>query len=144
MRVVDVRGERRLLVAGDTLSVLPLDGDWSRLRREYWWQALALAPLPPRPRALFVGLGGGTTLQLLVRHAPPRALTVIERDPVILRAALACFGLDRLAGVEYLCGEAGPVVRWLARSRRRFDFVLEDALYAEPLERSLPLARALA
>lgn len=144
VRVVDVRGERRLVAGGETLSVLPLDGDWSRLRREYWWQALALAPLPPRPRALFVGLGGGTTLHLLARRARPRALVVIERDPVILRAALACFGLDRLGGVEYLCGEAGAVVRWLAGSRRRFDFVLEDALYAEPLERSLPLARALA
>jgi spermidine synthase len=144
VRVVDVRGERRLLVAGDTLSVLPLDGDWSRLGGEYWWQALALAPLPARPRALFVGLGGGTTLHLLVRRARPRALVVIERDPVILRAALACFGLDQVNGVEYLCGEALSVARWLARSRRRFDFVFEDALYAERLEHALPLARTLA
>jgi spermidine synthase len=144
VRVVDGRGQRRLVAGGDTLSVLPLDGDWSRLGREYWWRALALASPPSRPRALFVGLGGGTALHLLARCTRPRALVVIERDPVILRAALRYFGLDRLGGVEYLCGEALTVARWLARSRRRFDFVFEDALYAEPLERSLPLARTLA
>lgn len=141
---MDGRGQRRLVADGETLSVLPLDGDWSRLEREYWWQALAAAALPPRPRALFVGLGGGTALHLLAGRSRPRAVAVIERDPVILRAALRYFGLDRLGGVEYLCGEALAAARWLARTRRRFDFVFEDALYAEPLERSLPLVRTLA
>lgn len=146
IRVVDYRRERRLVVGGDTLSVYPLDDDWSRLRREYWWRALATAGLPARPSALLVGLGGGTQLHLLHRlHrlARPRTLTVIERDPAILRAALDWFGLRALGGVEYLCGDAGRVVPWLARARRRFDFVMEDAAYAEPPARAEALARAL-
>src|SRR2546426_5491190 len=64
IRVVDYRVERRLLVSGEILSVYPLDGDWSRVRREYWWRALAAIELPPRPTALFVGLGGGTQIHL--------------------------------------------------------------------------------
>jgi len=62
---VDYRRERRLIVSGDILSVYPLDGDWSAVRREYWWQALATVPLPSRPAVLLVGLGGGTQLHLL-------------------------------------------------------------------------------
>src|SRR5437899_2049953 len=52
IRVVDYRLERRLLVSGEILSVYPLDGDWSRVRREYWWRALAAIELPPPPTAL--------------------------------------------------------------------------------------------
>lgn len=143
MRVIEDAAERRLIVAGDTLSVYPLGGNWTRLNREYWWHAVAAAPVPTRPSALFVGLGGGTSLHVLRARQNPRSLTVIERDVVILRAAQEWFGLDGVPGVEYLTGDADIVARWLVASRRRFDFVLEDATYAEPFERSLPLARAL-
>ena len=143
IRVVDYRRERRLVVGGDTLSVYPLDGDWSRGRREYWWRALAAAGPPARSSVLLVGLGGGTQLHLLHRLAPPRTVTVIERDPAILHAALDWFGLRTLGSVEYLCGDAGRVIPWLARAGRRFDFVMEDAVYAEPPARAEALARAL-
>jgi len=132
-----------MIVAGDTLSVYPLGGQWSRVTREYWWHAIAVAPVPARPAALFVGLGGGTSLHVLRARRRPRSLTVIERDPVILSAAHAWFGLAAVPGVEYLEGDADVVARWLGHSRRRFDFIFEDATYAESLERSLPLARAL-
>src|SRR5437867_481892 len=65
IRVVDYRAERRLIVNGEILSVYPLDGDWSRVRREYWWRALAVTALPRRPSVLLVGLGGGTQIHLL-------------------------------------------------------------------------------
>lgn len=143
MRVIDDGVERRLIVRGDTLSVYPLDGDWSRLSREYWWRALVAFPLPPRPSVLFVGLGGGTQIHLLRRLERPRALTVIERDPVILRVANAWFGLGDLGGIEFLCGDATVAVPALARARRRFDFVMEDATYSDEPDRSLRLAEAL-
>jgi len=143
VRVIEDRAERRLMVAGDTMSVYPLGHDWSRLAREYWWHAVAAAPVPVRPSALFVGLGGGTSLHVLRARQRPRSLTVIERDAVILRAARDWFGLDGVPGVEYLTGDAEVVARWLVATRRRFDFVFEDTTYAEPLERSLPLLRAL-
>jgi spermidine synthase len=131
-------------VRGDTLSVYPLNGDWTPVRREYWWHALVAVDLPPRPSVLLVGLGGGTQVHLLRELARPRRLTIIERDPVILKVAQEWFGLGGLGGIEFLCADAGVVVPALARSGRRFDFIMEDAAYAEDSERSLPLARGLA
>jgi spermidine synthase len=144
IRVVDYRGERRLIVAGEILSVYPLDGDWSRVAREYWWRALAALPLPPRPTALLIGLGGGTQVHLLHRTAAPRLVTIVERDPAIVRVARAWFGLDALGPLELLCAEAEAAVPMLARAGRRFDFVMEDAAYADPPARGRPLALALA
>ena len=141
VRVVDYRTERRLVVGGDILSVYPLDGDWSRVEQEYWWRALALAR--PRARALLIGLGGGTQVHLLQRLARPRLVTVIERDPVILRIACRWFGLGEIGRLEFLCGAAEEVVPALTAAGRRFDFIMEDAAYAEPPERAVPLARAV-
>ena len=143
VRVVDCRNERRLICGGDILSVYPLDGDWSKLEREYWWHALAAVGVPARARALLVGLGGGTQVHMLRRLARPRGVAVIERDPVIVRVACDWFGLRALGGLEFLCGDAERVVPWLMRVGRRFDFVMEDAAYAAPPERGLPLAEAL-
>lgn len=142
VRVIDQGRERRLVVAGDTLSVYPLDGDWLRLREEYWWQAVAAAPR--RPRALLVGLGGGTQIHLLSRLVRPRLMTVIERDPAIMRVARDWFALRRVGGIEFLCGDAMRLVPWLASSGRRFDFVMDDAAYADAPAQALSLAWALA
>ena len=144
VRVIEDHKERRLMVHGETLSVYPLNGDWSDVRREYWWHALVEAQLPRRPRALLVGLGGGTQLHLLRALAKPRALTAVERDPVILRAAYEWFGLRDLGGVEYLCADAQKAAAALAVAGRKFDFVMEDVDYGDGGERSLPLVRALA
>jgi protein-L-isoaspartate O-methyltransferase len=143
VRVVDYRSERRLICSGDILSIYPLDEDWSKLEREYWWHALVMGGLPPRPRVLLVGLGGGTQVHLVSRLAQPREVTVIERDPVIVRVACDYFGLRRLGGLEFLCGDAERIVPWLAQVGRRFDFVMEDAAYAAPPEQGLPLADGL-
>jgi protein-L-isoaspartate O-methyltransferase len=142
--VIEDQVERRLVVAGDTLSVYPLDRDWVRVRKEYWWQALAAVTFPPRPSVLLVGLGGGTQVHILRRLVRPRRISAIERDPVIIQVARDWFGLARLGGIEFLCDEADVVVQSLAAADRRFDFIMEDAAYAELPERALPLARALA
>ena len=131
------------MVAGSILSALPLDGNWRALHREYWWRALSGLALPARSTALFVGLGGGTQLHLFGRVTVPRCLTVIERDPEIVRIAVRWFGLDALGPLEFLCAEAAVAVPALTRARRRFDFVMEDAAYGDEPERSLPLARGL-
>jgi hypothetical protein len=143
VRVVDYRRERRLIVGGEILSVYPLDDDWSRLRGEYWWRALTVAPPPPGGTALLVGLGGGTQVHLLRRLASPSLITIVERDPVIIRVACRWFGLGGLGGLDFVCGDAGRIVPWLLAAGRRFDFVMEDAAYAEPPESAIPLARAL-
>lgn len=143
IRVVEDHLERRLIVAGDTLSVYPLDGDWSRVQKEYWWHALVAVELPPQPTVLMVGLGGGTQIHLLRRLVRPRRISAIERDPMIVRVARDWFGLAKIGGVEFLCADANVVVQNLAAVNRRFDFIMEDAAYAETPEQSLPLAHAL-
>jgi len=144
IRVVDYRAERRLIVNGEILSVYPLDGDWSRVRREYWWRALAVTALPRRPSVLLVGLGGGTQIHLLHSLTRPRLITVIERDHVIARVAGDWFGLDTAGPLEILCADAMVAVRGLARERRRFDFVMEDVAYGDTPERAARLALGLA
>ena len=143
IRVVDYRRERRLICSGDILSVYPLDGDWSTVEGEYWWHALMMGGLPSRPRVLLVGLGGGTQVHLLTRLARPREMAVIERDPVIVQVACDWFGLRELGGLEFLCGDADRIVRWLARVGRRFDFVMEDAAYADVYGRSRALVESV-
>jgi hypothetical protein len=143
IRVIEDHRERRLVIAGDTLSIYPLNGDWTRVRREYWWKALEALMLPPRPSALFVGLGGGTQIHLLRQLRSTRRLTVIERDPVIVDVARDWFGLAEVGGLEICCGDAADIVPGLARLGRRFDFVMEDAVYGEDVEGALDLAAAL-
>jgi spermidine synthase len=144
IRVVEDQVERRLIVAGDTLSVFPLDRNWTRVEKEYWWHALAAVTLPPRPTALFVGLGGGTQVHLLRRIARPRRIVAVEHDPTILRVAHDWFGLRDVGGLELLCVDADIAVASLAAADRRFDFIMEDAAYADEPERAIPLALALA
>jgi spermidine synthase len=143
--VVQRGRERRLMMGGQIQSVYFPDGDWSPVTREYWAGALApLCALPPRPRVLLLGLGGGTQVHLLKRDANPRLISVIERDPVIIRVALDWFGLRSVGGLEILCGDAEAAVRQLALSRRRFDFIMEDVSYLAPIEEAIRWARSLA
>jgi len=67
----------------------------------------------------------------------------LVRDSMILRVARDWFGLGDVGGLEFLCAEAEVAVQSLAAAGRRFDFIMEDAAYADTPERALPLARAL-
>src|SRR5262245_45309113 len=131
IRVIDRDEERRLLANGHTLSAISLSADWSGPAREYWGRALEVVELRPRPAALFVGLGGGTRLRLIADRVRPRLTTAIERDPVIVRVALDYFGLARLPRTEILCGDVERVLPSLESARRRFDFIMEDAVYED-------------
>jgi spermidine synthase len=144
IRVVDDGRLRRLIVAGDTLSTYPLDGDWSRIEREYWWKAVEGVDVPPRPTALLVGLGGGTQVHLLRGISRPRAITVVERDAAIVDVAREWFGLDAVPRLEICCGEAADILPGLARLGRRFDFIMEDAAYGLEVQGAVELARSLA
>jgi hypothetical protein len=144
IQVVDCDSERRLVVDGSVLSVIPRDGDWGQVRREYWWHALAAVSVPRRPSALFVGLGGGTQIHLLHQIATPRLVTVIERDPWIVRVANQWFGLRPLGRLEILCADAEVAAATLGRAGRSFDLVIEDAAYGDEPECALRVAHASA
>jgi spermidine synthase len=143
IRVVDYRHERRLIVGGAILSAYPLDGDWSAIEREYWWQGVASVHFPPSPRVLLVGLGGGTQAHLVHRLTTPRLITAIERDEVILDVARRWFGLAELGPMEFYCGDAETTALSLAHAGRRFDFVMEDAAYADVHGRSRAIVEAM-
>jgi hypothetical protein len=143
IRVVDRGPERQLMVHGEVLSVFPLDGNWRRVRREYWWKALEFIRLPRRPSALLIGLGGGTQIHLLRQVAAPRGITVIERDPVIVRVASEWFGLDGMGKLEIVCADAESAITGLARSGRQFDYVMEDVTYADAPDVALPKLLAM-
>ena len=143
IRVVDYRRERRLIAGGAILSAYPLDGDWSAIEGEYWWQGVAGVRFPPRPRVLLVGLGGGTQAHVVHRFTRPRLITAIERDPIILDVAGRWFGLADLGPMEFYCGDAELIAAALARAGRRFDFVMEDAAYAAFHDRSRALVKFL-
>src|SRR5438046_8092957 len=123
IRVVDYRQERRLIVRGAILSAYPLDGDWSAIEREYWWQGVAAVRFPPEPSVLLVGLGGGTQAHLVHRCTPPRLVTAIERDPVILDVARRWFGIADLGQMEFYCCAGELVAASLHAASRRFAFV---------------------
>ena len=94
IRVVDRGKERQLMVHGEVLSVYPLDGNWTRVRREYWWKALAFIELPRRPSALLIGLGGGTQIHHLTYPATTNAAVMKTSEVRIVsirrRARIIC------------------------------------------------------
>ena len=90
------------------------------------WDAIAapLLLLPPARRrsVLILGLGGGSAARI-VRALAPRAVIVgVEQDPEVLRAAREHFDLDEI-GVQIVESDAR---RYLGRTRRQFDAILED------------------
>lgn len=90
------------------------------------WDALAapLVWLPRRRRGsvLLLGLGGGSAARLVRALSPRTRIVGVERSPEVIEAARRCFGLDAL-DVSVVCEDAR---RFLARSRARFDVVIED------------------
>lgn len=90
------------------------------------WDALAapLLLLPPsrRNRVLILGLGGGSAARIVRALASSARITGVEFDAEVVRAARRWFDLDQL-GVEVVQGDAR---RYLERTRKRFDFIVDD------------------
>jgi spermidine synthase len=91
------------------------------------WDALA-APLLALGRArrapsvLLLGLGAGSAARVARALAPGARIVGVEIDPAVVALARRHFELDRL-GVEVVQADAAV---FLARSRERFDAVLDD------------------
>ncbi len=87
-------------------------------------QVAPLAWLPPARRrsVLILGLGGGSTARLVRAIAPKARIVGVEASADVLKAARRHFDLDAL-DVDVVCDDAQA---YLARTRRRFDLVIED------------------
>ncbi|MEM7249096.1 MAG: fused MFS/spermidine synthase [Acidobacteriota bacterium] len=124
------RGRIRFAEDGEQLELLVDDIAYSSFHPDrpwsgYVWDALAASILlvrSERPKVLVLGAGGGTALRLMHRLRPEAQLTAIEIDPRMLKAARRRFGLDEV-GAELIEGDG---LEFLARSRRRFDLILDD------------------
>jgi spermidine synthase len=113
-----------LLVGGISYSSYDPDDPWTG----YVWDAMAAVALlaqRPKPSVLLLGCAAGTTLMLLRRLVPRARLTALDLDADVLALARAKFDLDA-AGAEVIAAD-GPA--FLARTRRRFDVILDD-MYA--------------
>ena len=90
------------------------------------WDALAapllLLPRSRRRRVLVLGLGGGSAARIVRALAPRAQIVGVERDAEVVRAARGWLDLDEL-GIKL---EQADARDYLARSRRRFDAILED------------------
>lgn len=90
------------------------------------WDALAapLLLLPPARRrsVLILGLGGGSVARIVRALAPKAEIVGVELDPTVVSAAREHFDLDEI-GVRIVEGDAR---RYIDRTRRVFDAVLED------------------
>jgi spermidine synthase len=95
------------------------------------WDAIAagLLALPDARRrsVLLLGIGGGSAARVVRAVAPRARIVGVEIDPEVVRAARRWFELDAL-GVEVVIDDAA---RFLARTRRRFDAVLEDVFMGD-------------
>ena len=90
------------------------------------WDALVapLAWLPPARRGsvLILGLGAGSAARLVRAIAPRARIVGVEASAEVIRAARRHFELDAL-GVDVVHDDAR---RFLGRTRRHFDLVIED------------------
>jgi len=80
---------------------------------------VAFALVPEPRRALLLGLGGGAMCRHLAAHLPDCEVTVVERDPVVLRLAREYFHLAR--PVRMADAEAA-----VAEARGAYDVVFVD------------------
>lgn len=120
-------GRLELLADGVAFSTHHPVDPWSG----YVWDAMAAAVLLCRredPRVLLLGCAAGTVLALVRRLRPDARLTGIELSAAILALARRRLGLDDL-GAEVVQADG---VRWLARSRRRFDLIIDDMFGSAP------------
>lgn len=121
-KVVTRRGARELRIRGTFASY------WKpgRVATGSVWDALAapILALPPARRRslLLLGMGGGSAARLARALAPRARVVGVEIDPEVVRLARRWFDLDAL-GLEVAVADARS---YLARSRRRFDVILED------------------
>ncbi len=121
-RVELTRSGRRtdVVVDGVPYSTFHPDRPWSG----YAWDAIAAAAAwcPRRGTALLLGAGAGTVLTLIRRIRPDLGLVAIEMDEAMVAVGREQGSLDA-PGTEIIVGDG---LEYLARTRRRFDLVLDD------------------
>lgn len=123
-------GGLALLVGGVTQSVSA-----ERAHDGYW--GMMLPPSCP-DNALLLGLGGATVAHLLAARCPNTRIVGVERDAAVLALARASFGLDTLAHLRIVEGDAFAWVaaqfvderQALAEGAKQYDLICVDLFEA--------------
>jgi spermidine synthase len=100
-----------------------LDPDDLPLRYAQVMSVATVYPEAPK-KVLMLGLGGGSISTYLGRFMPETAITTVEIDPGVIKAAKSYFGLLESERMRYLAGD-GRV--FLTRGGERYDLILLDA-----------------
>ncbi len=100
-----------------------LDPDDLPLRYAQVMTVATVYPDTPK-KVLMLGLGGGSISTYLGRFMPETAITTVEIDPGVIKAAKSYFGLLETERMRYLAGD-GRV--FLNRGSERYDLILLDA-----------------
>jgi predicted membrane-bound spermidine synthase len=89
-------------------------------------QVMSIATVYPETpkKILMLGLGGGSISTYLGRFLPDAAITTVEIDPGVIKAAKTYFGLRETERMRYPSGD-GRV--FLNRNSERYDLILLDA-----------------
>jgi predicted membrane-bound spermidine synthase len=89
-------------------------------------QVMTIATVYPETpnKILMLGLGGGSISTYLGRFLPDAAITTVEIDPGVIKAAKTYFGLRETERMRYPSGD-GRV--FLNRNSERYDLILLDA-----------------
>ena len=107
----------------DGVRYLHFDSPWvqgamrlnapAQLELDYVQRMMAwLLFLEPPPRILQLGLGAGSLTGFSHRRLPSSAITVVERDPAVIRTARHWFALpDDDLRLDTVCADAGEYVR---------------------------------
>ena len=127
-------GRRELRVDGTFASVYaPGDATTGSV-----WDAIAAGVLAVAPEdrrhVLLLGLGGGSAARIVRALAPEARITGVEIDADVVTLARRWFDLDALR-VETVVADARAFV---ARTRARYDVVLEDCFVGPERELAKP------
>ncbi len=131
IRVQNRGGERFLRFDDSWQSGMYLD-DPVRTRFDYAdYMLLPFAINPQTPRALLVGLGGGSMVKKLLAVRPELTLDVAELDPAVIEVAIKYFGVP--ASHPRLNMRAVDGRQFLNASPERYDVIMLDAFYASSI-----------
>ncbi|HMC96122.1 MAG TPA: fused MFS/spermidine synthase [Flavobacteriales bacterium] len=118
---IEARWEQGRLVANSSFGNQSF-GSLHRIWQDTFAR-IALSADPPRS-ALLLGLGTGSVPHILRNELGLKVpVTAVELDPAMIRMGRDLFGLDTLAGLEIVEGDATVQVHGM---RDRYDLVLVD------------------
>lgn len=127
LEVGEFEGHRALVADGVIFSVDVTKADPAF---GYW---TAMLPSGTPRTALLLGLGAGTLAHLLSRRFPGIRIAGIDNDPEVLAFARTHFDLD-VPNLKVIVADAFDYV---ARCRRRFDFVAVDLFVGSAFEQGV-------